>query len=144
MTSLAERLAPHLAGTLVHPGDDKTDPFPLAAPPMFKVAQMPAEVAKDMADQAGFPHADIPLIYTQAWIHLVKTVTGIDLNDPELAPERQAEIRAAAAVNERRRNEKIDFHTPCGAKITAMARGFDTGRVTVPCEMVRHECKGKR
>jgi hypothetical protein len=137
---IAERLAPYLAGVITHPGDDQTKPFPLAAPPMFKVAQMPAEVAKDMADQAGFPHADIPLIYCQAWIATLETVCNVTLIDND----ELAELRAAAAVNERRRNEKLDFHTPCGMVVTAMARGFDTGHVTIPCEMVRHECKGRR
>lgn len=137
MKEIAAKVAPYMSGTVVHPGDDRVDPFPLAAPPMFKVAQMPPEVAKDMADQAGFPHADIPLIYCEGWLSLVETVCNVTLIDND----ELAELKAAALAKEYRRNQALTFHTPCGATLRAMVRGFDTDDPEVPCDMVRHDCK---
>ena len=140
MTSIAARLAPHLGGVILHPGDDQTDPFPLAPPPMFKTAQLPPEIAKDMADQAGLPHADFARIYSEGWIHTLETVCNVTLVDND----ELAELRAAAQAQEYRRNQALNFTTPCGQTVRAMVRGFDTQHPTVPCEMVRHECKGRR
>lgn len=131
---LAEKLAPKLP-SLVHPGDADVDPFPLIIP-SFQTATLPEGMAEDMAEELGMPSPDICLHFLEAVFHLVE-VEGYSI----VPTDEVTDLRAAAAVNERRRNAVVTFHTPCNAEIRAMARGFDTEHVTVPCELVNHKCK---
>lgn len=134
--SLAERLAPKLP-SLVHPGDAETEPFPLIIP-SFQTATLPEGMAADMADELGMPSPDICLHFLEAVFALVDA-EGVEMVDKtELA-----ELKAAAAVNETKRNQIITFHTNCGAELRAMARGFDTEHPTVPCDLVNHTCKAR-
>lgn len=135
--TLAEQLAPHLAGTLTHPGDDHTEPFPLAPLPIFQhQAMLPKGMAEDMAKQAGLPSPDFAKLWLEAIIALIEDngVTIIDNAD-------LADLQAAAAAHEHRRNQTLTFHTPCGHTLRAMVKGFDTQNPTVPCELVNHECR---
>ena len=139
--TLAQRLAPHMAGTLTHPGDDQTEPFPVAPLPVFaNTATLPKGMAEDMAKQAGLPHPNFALIYCETWLALLE-----DVGEVTLVPNTElAELRAAAAQDEPRRNQVLHFNTPCGAQLRAMVRDFDTDHPQVPCELVQHECKGNR
>ena len=129
--------APHLYGVLLHPGDDKTEPFPLASPLAgLQTSTMPKGMAEDIAQRNGLPSTNFALIWLEAAVHLVEQVCEVTL----VSNDELADLKAAAAVKERRRNEMLTFTTPCGAELRAMARGFDTGRVSVPCELVNHEC----
>lgn len=133
---LVQRLAPRLATVLEHPGDEKTPPFPVIPLPTFQTATLPPGMAQEMAEQAGLPHPDFARIYFEAWLHLLETegdVTVID--NTELA-----DLRAAAAAVEHKRDQPIVFTTPCGARLRAMVRGFDTQHPQVPCELVNHQC----
>lgn len=137
MTTLAQRLAPHMAGTLTHPGDEHTEPFPVAPLPAFTAtATMPKGMAENMAQQAGLPHPDFALIYCETWLHALQTVCNVTIIDND----ELADLRAAAATKEHRRNQMLTFTTPCGAQIRAMAKDFDTDHPSVPCELVNHEC----
>lgn len=136
--TLAQRLAPHMAGTLIHPGDEHTEPFPVAPLPAFTAtATMPKGMAENMAQQAGLPHPDFARIYCEAWLELLTTVGGVELLDRQ----ELADLRAAAATKEHRRNQMLTFTTPCGATLRAMAKDFDTDHPSVPCELVNHECR---
>lgn len=134
MTSLAERLAPYLAGTLLHPGDpdEGVEPFPLAPLPVFqRQSMLPPGMAEEEAKQAGLPHPDFALLWLEAVIALIEVEGQVTLvPNTELV-----DLRAAASVGERKRNEVITFHTPSGKQIRAMARGFDTGHVNIPFEV---------
>ena len=143
MPSLAERLAPHLSGVLVHPGDPEKGmkPSNLAPLPTFaSQVQMPKGMAEDLAEQAGLPHSDFALLYTEAWLHLLTTVGGVELVDQN----ELADLRRTAQKQEHRRNQILEFHTPCGATIRAMVKDFDTDHPVVPCELVNHNCNGAR
>lgn len=140
MTSLAERLAPHLSGVLIHPGDGETKPFPIAPFPQFQAVTMPEGYAEDLAEQAGLPHTDFARIYLEAIIALLETVGGVELVDQTEA----ANLRRAAQSNARKRNQILEFHTPCGAVVRAMTRDWDTEHPVVPCELVTHTCNGAR
>ncbi len=137
--ALATQLAHHLTGVLVHPGDETTKPFPLAPFPQFQTAQMPPGMAEDLAERAGLPSTDFARIWLEAIIHLIETEGGVELVDKaELA-----DLREAAAEREHKRNQMLEFHTPCGATVRAMARGFDTTKAEVPCALVVHQCGGR-
>lgn len=135
MSSLAERLAPRLSSVLMHPGDSVTEPFPIAPLPIFQnQAMLPPGLADQEAMEAGLPSPDFARIYFEAWLHLLSEEVALVPHD-ELA-----DLRAAAVVREPKRNQMIEFTTPCGQRVRAMARGWDTEHPTIPCEMVRHEC----
>lgn len=138
MTTLAERLAPHMAGSIWHPGDAETKPFPLVPPPMFRTATLPPGQLEEMAKDAGLPSPDFAKTYCEAWLHLVQTEGNVTLVDnAELA-----DLRAAAAVNEGKRNQVKECVTMCGAPAYRMTiRDFDTDHPRVPCAAVAgHEC----
>ena len=140
MTSLAERLAPFLSGVLIHPGDENTEPFPVAPLPVFqRQSMLPPGMAEEEAQQAGLPHPDFALIWLEAVITLIENEGGVELMEKDVA----ADLRAAAAVREPKRNQVMEFHTPCGQKVRAMARGFDTGSAEIPCALVVHQCEVK-
>lgn len=132
MSSLAERLAPFLAGTLIHPGTEDTEPFPLAPLPIFqRQSMLPPGMAEEEAKQAGLPHPDFALLWLEAVITLIENEGHVTL-----VPNTELEdLKAAAAVKEHRRNEVITFHTPSGKQVRAMVRGFDTGHVELPFEV---------
>jgi len=135
---IAARLAPYMAQVLTHPGDGDTPPFPLAPLPVFATqATMPKGMAEDMAEQAGLPHPDFARIYCEAWLALLESVGEVTL----VPNDELSDLRAAAAAREHRRNQILTFTTPCGAQLRAMAKGFDTDKPEVPCDMVKHECR---
>ena len=137
VTTLVERLAPHLYGVIMHPGDEQTEPFPVMSPLAgMSAVTMPKGMAEDVAEENGLPHTDFARLWLEAVIALIES-EGVTLIDND----KLADLQAAAAAKEHRRNELLQFHTPCGASIRAMARGFDTGHVELPCSMVNHECK---
>lgn len=141
LESRLERLDAAMAGTLMHPGDEHTEPFPVMPVGLFQnQAIMPPGFAEDMAEKAGLPHPNFARIYREVWLHTLATVCEVTL----VPNDELADLRAAAAAQEYRRNQALDFQTTCGQTVRAMVRGFDTQHPQVPCEMVRHECRGRR
>jgi len=137
MTTLAERISHHLYGPLIHPGDSKTEPFPIVSPLAgLQAATMPKGMAEDIAEKNGLPHTDFAKIWLEAVIALLQTEGGVELVDQN----ELADLRRAAQKQEHRRNQILEFHTPCGATIRAMVKDFDTDHPTVPCELVNHNC----
>lgn len=134
MTTLAERLAPHLYGPLEHPVHGVIM-SPLAG---MNAMTMPPGMAEEMAKEAGLPEPNIALLLLECVLHLLET-EGVELVDKAA----MADLRAAAEHNEGKRNQVLIFTTPCGAEMRAMAKGFDTGRPSVPCALVVHDCKGR-
>ncbi|MGV0785123.1 hypothetical protein [Mycolicibacterium sp. XJ775] len=65
---VAQLIADNLPG-LIHPGDNK-GPIPLPLP-MFRNAHIPADMAKQMADEAGLPSFDIAKLTGEAISHLL-------------------------------------------------------------------------
>ncbi|WP_283612340.1 hypothetical protein [Mycolicibacterium poriferae] len=141
MTTLAERLAPHLAG-LVHPGDADHEPFPLILP-IFGTMGLPESMAAEDAEAMGLPTPNIGRHFIEALQHLLLTTEGIDLDDPDITQERLADLRAAAGANEVKRNAiKVFCCETCEAPLfRVMVKGFDTDRPTVPAATKQHECK---
>lgn len=138
MTALAERLAPRLTGMMEHPGNESTKPFHLAPLAAFQTATLPPGQAQQEAELAGLPHPNFALIWLEAVVHLLQTEGNVTLVDnAELA-----DLRAAAAVNEGKRNRIIEFHTECGLPaFRVMVKGFDSDHPRVPCAAVAgHEC----
>lgn len=133
MTSLAERLAPHLAA-LVHPGDDNTPPFPLSLS-VFQTATLPEGMRKEQAEEMGLPSPDLALHWLEAVIHLIETEGGVELVDRgEIA-----DLRVAAKANEGKRNRTIELFCQCDVKLgRLMVQDFDSDhpRVNGP-ELIR-------
>ena len=136
MTSIAERLAPRLPG-LVHPGDADTAPFPLMLA-QFQTAQLPEGMAQEIADEMGMPTSDIGLHFLEALFFAMEQEGLQVIDGAELA-----DLRAAAAANETKRNAiKVFCCETCDkALFRVMVKGFDTNRPTVPAAVKAHECR---
>lgn len=121
LDDLAEQAAPHL-GTLVHPGDQDTPPFPLSLP-MFQPATLPEGMAQEVGDEFELPLNDIPKVFLQALFHMLTTQLGVTIVDAaELA-----DLQTAAAAQEHRRTEQLHIHCQCGQKLARLAvTDFDT------------------
>lgn len=143
--TLAQRLAPHMAGTLTHPGDEHTNPFPVAPLPVFaNTATLPKGMAEDMAKQAGLPHPNFALIYCETWLALLEDVGEVTLVPNTELAELRAELAQWRAIAEPKANEMKTPKAACGATIgRVMARDLHTDHPVFPCEMVNHEC-GRR
>ena len=112
---LAEQAAP-LLGTLVHPGDQDTPPFPLSLP-MFQPATLPEGMAQEVGDEFELPLNDIPKVFLQALFHMLDTQLGVTIVDAaELA-----DLQTAAAAQEHRRTEQLHIHCQCGTKLVRLA-----------------------
>lgn len=138
MTTLAERLASRMSGVLMHPGDDQTEPFPIAPLPVFQnQAMLPPGLADQEALEAGLPSPDFARIYCEAWLALVESEGVTIVDDTELA-----DLRAAAAANEGRRSAIKDCRTACGQPaFRIMIKDFNTDQPIVPCAAVAgHNC----
>ncbi len=147
LVNLAERLAPKLA-SLNHPGDAEHDPFPLIIP-SFQTALLPEGMAAEDAAQLGMPSPDIALHFLEALFELIRIEGGPDLNDPELMPKRQAEIKAELAqLREIAEPKATAFKKPkgvCGGHAgRVMARDLHTDEPVFPCEMLVHKCSAKQ
>lgn len=106
---VAQLIADNLPG-LIHPGDDK-GPIPLPLP-MFRNSHIPADMAKQMADEAGLPSFDIAKLTGEAIAHLLDE-KGIDLT---ITKAEVAQLRADAAAGiERHRTPHV--HCVCGTPL---------------------------
>lgn len=135
-TTLIGKIAPTLPA-LLHPGGDGQDPYPLILP-MFQAVQLPPGMAQEMAEELGLPSSDIATQFLEALFHTIETVGGHTLIDTaELA-----DLSAAAAANEYKRNEVKIFHGQrCGKPLfRAMVTDFNTDQPRVPCAVMDHDC----
>lgn len=121
IAELAERLAPYLA-TLIHPGDDDTLPFPLSLP-TFQTASLPEGMTEEMAEELGLPTPDISKHFLEALFALM-VQQGIAF----IGTATLADMEAAAAANEVKRNDAKDFLADCcGSKLFRVrVKDFDT------------------
>ncbi|XTP37102.1 hypothetical protein ACORG1_13170 [Mycobacterium sp. TJFP1] len=135
-----ERIAPGLA-TLTHPGDADTPPFPMHLS-VFQAATLPEAMVEEMAEDMGMPSPDIALHFLEALSHLADTL-GYEAFTPKAE---MAELRAAASVNEDKRNAIKQCRTACGEPAyRIMFRDFNTDEPIVPCETAPgHDCKARR
>ncbi len=130
---LAEQAAPHLA-TLIYPGDNDTPAFPLNVP-VFQPHTLPEGMADAEAEELGLPTNNFGILFLKALFHTLTTQLGVTMVDAaELA-----DLQAAAAKNEHKRNEVKRFYTACSAEplFRVMVKGFDTDHLVIPCEVVR-------
>ncbi|MGU3650682.1 hypothetical protein [Mycolicibacterium sp. A43C] len=128
LEDLAERVGPGLA-TLVHPGGGSADqpPFPLSLA-TFQPAVLPDGMTPEQAEEYGLPTPALPKMFLEALFHLLEAEHGVSL----VGTGELADLRAAAAAQEHRRNERIALHCHCGAKLARLAvQGFDTGNPQV-------------
>lgn len=95
---------------LVHPGGDK-GPIPLALP-MFRNTAIPAEVAKQMATEAGLPSLDVTTLTAEAIAHLLDE-HGYDLT---ITKTEVAQLRADAAAGVQRHRQP-HVHCTCGTPL---------------------------
>lgn len=129
---LAERLSPLLA-TLTHPGDADTLPFALGGM-VFARSMLPPGMLQEDAEALGLPSPDFNRLVLEAIIHLLREQGGVELVDKA----RLADLTAAAAANEPRRNQVKNFHGSCGAPLfRAMVKDFDTDHPVISCDAVR-------
>lgn len=134
MTPDLTRLDTAMSGALIHPDSQKM----IAPLPIFQnQAMLPPGLAEEMAEEAGLPSHDFARVYREAWVHALETECNVALVDND----ELADLRAAAAAREPKRNQMIEFHTPCGMAMRAMARGSIPP--TPPCRAVRHECRAR-
>ncbi|OBB15063.1 hypothetical protein A5761_15080 [Mycolicibacterium setense] len=95
---------------LVHPGGGK-GPIPLALP-MFRNSAIPADVAKQMAAEAGLPSLDVTTLTAEAIVALLDQA-GYDLS---ITKDQVAQLRADAASGvERHRTPTV--HCTCGTPL---------------------------
>lgn len=94
---------------LVHPGGDK-GPIPLSLP-MFRNSAIPADVAKQMAAEAGLPSLDIATLTAEAVAALLDANGWVTIQQAELE---QLRTDAAAGV-ERHRTPTV--HCTCGTPL---------------------------
>lgn len=141
LDDLAEQAAP-LLGTLVHPGDQDTPPFPLSIA-LFQPAVLPEGMAQEEAAELGLPSTDFGKLFLQAEFHMLREQFNVAFIDAD----ELADLRAAAAVREPKRNEVKRFYTSCRDEpiFRVMVKGFDTDHPMIPCEAIkalqgRHEC----
>lgn len=103
--TITDRIAQALP-QLVHPGDGKNGPIPLPGP-MFRTNNIPTEQAKQFAEDAGLPSADIARLYAEAITALIET-------DHELLPKTDAEQLRADAASGVDRHRQPRIHCHCG------------------------------
>lgn len=129
LDDLAEQAAPHLA-TLVHPGDQDVPPFPLSLP-IFQPAVLPEGMAAEEAEELGLPSPEFGKLFLQALFHMMTTQLGVTMVDAaELA-----DLQAAAATHEHKRNEVKRFQFACGQPaFRVMVKDFDSDHPIIPCE----------
>ena len=129
LDDLAEQAAP-LLGTLVHPGDQDTPPFPLSIA-LFQPIALPEGMAQEEAEELGLPSVDFGKLFLQALFHMLDTQLGVTMIDAaELA-----DLQAAAANNEHKRNEVKRFQFACGKPaFRVMVKDFDSDHPIIPCE----------
>lgn len=105
MPDPAELIAAHLAQGLVHPGDGKPIALPL---PMFQTAAIPADMAREFADQAGLPDANIAKLTGEAIEHLLReNDVPVDRTESEF---KELEAKAAE-VTGRHRQPRVHCRT---------------------------------
>lgn len=133
LDDLAEQAAPHLA-TLIYPGDNETPAFPLNVP-VFQPHTLPEGMADAEAEELGLPTNNFGILFLKALFHTLTTQLGVTMVDAaELA-----DLQAAAAKNEHKRNEVKRFYTECRDEplFRVMVKGFDTDRLVIPCDVVK-------
>lgn len=126
---LAEQAAPHLA-TLIYPGDNDTPTFPLNVP-VFQPHTLPEGMADAEAEELGLPTNNFGILFLKALFHTLTTQLGVTMVDAaELA-----DLQAAAATNEHKRNEVKRFQFACGQPaFRVMVKDFDSEHPIIPCE----------
>lgn len=128
--ALAEQAAPYL-GTLVHPGDGAdVPPFPLSLGGMFGPYQLPEGFTDEDREELGIPTPEFPRMFLEAVLFMFQSKFGVvPIEAAELA-----DLRAAAAANEGKRNAMKLFHFACGAPaFRVMVKDFDSDNPIVPC-----------
>lgn len=129
LDDLAEQAAPHL-GTLVHPGDQDTPPFPLSLP-MFQPATLPEGMAQEEAEELGLPSPEFGKLFLQAEFHMLREQFNVAFIDAD----ELADLRAAAAAQEHKRIETKRFQFACGQPAFRVTiRDFDTNHPIIPCQ----------
>jgi len=123
---LIAALAPQLSA-LIHP----TTGQPLLIP-TFRTATLPQGMREELAEQLGNSGNDIATTFLQALFHAVDGA-GYEI----VSKAEQAELRAAAAVNEHKRNEIKQFVGQCGAPLfRAMITDFNTDQPRINCAVI--------
>lgn len=128
--TLAEQAAPHMA-TLVHPGDGAdVQPFPLSLGGLFGPYELPEGFTDADREELGIPTPEFPRMFLEAVLWMFETKLGVvPIKAAELA-----DLRAAAAANEGKRNAVKRFMFECGAPaFRVMVRDFDSDNPIVPC-----------
>ncbi len=125
---LAERVGPKLA-ELVHPGDDDVPPFPLSLP-TFQPNVLPEGMAEAEAEELGLPTLNLNKLFLEALFALLQREYGVELVDAR----ELADLRAAAAPREHKRNEVKRFMFECGQPaFRVMVKDFDSDNPVIPC-----------
>lgn len=129
----AQLLAKTLVDGPVHPGVDGGKPFAIPLATFRQAAAMPADMAKQFADEAGLPDADIATRTSEALIARLEADGYAILGAAELQ-----DLRTAAAQREPQRHQQLDFHCNCGVKLfRADIRDFDTDRPKISPNVIK-------
>ena len=124
-TTIVDLIAAKLP-ELTHPGDGSgAIALPVA---QFRTAGMPPGMAEQFAKDAGYPSADITRLVAEAIVHLIETDGHATIVDNT----QLADMRAATAAAEPRRNRHVKVRCHCGTQLfTANIRNFDTDTANV-------------
>lgn len=119
---LAERAAPMLS-TLTLPSEGDNPPVPISVGGLFGPYELPEGLSEADREEMGIPAPDFPKLFAYALLH--KMATELDISFIDAAE--LADLRAAAAANEGKRNAVKYFKDPSGKRLfRAMVRNFDT------------------
>ncbi len=103
-----------LATGVIHPGDDKTEPFALPALPAYQLAKLPPEQAEHFAHEAGLPSTDFALLTAEALEHTLRGAGYELVNSTELGRLRSLGAEADAA-------REVTLECICGQKCVSCA-----------------------
>lgn len=103
-----------LATGVIHPGDDKTEPFALPALPAYQLAKLPPEQAEHFANEAGLPSTDFALLTAEALVYTLQGAGHTLINTTELERLRAIGAEADAA-------REVTLECICGQKCVSCA-----------------------
>lgn len=126
-TAIAELIAAKLPD-LTHPGTPGSGGPILLPTATYRTAGIPPEMAQQFAEDAGYPTADITRLIAEAIVHLIET----DGDSTIVRNSELADMRAATAAAEPRRNRHVKVRCHCGTQLfTANIRNFDTDTASI-------------
>lgn len=129
-TAIAALIAQRLPNGLIHPGKpDGSQPARALPLPGLNSTGIPADQAKQFANEAGLPASDVPQLIAEAVIHTIETDgQSTIITNTELDALRQAAADAPTGAR------VIEVHTSCPQATPLLELTIDkSSRTTIDC-----------